>query len=100
MASRSPYVPTHRLHRTFTLRGVDEPLSPPDLPLAARLPAMLIDHKNILSRFAKHLTWATDVDIATAWAYEQRRSPLPPATRLAQSESGQLSVSGETSPIP
>ena len=29
---------------------------------------MLIDHKNILSRFAEHLTWATDVDIATAWA--------------------------------
>ena len=29
---------------------------------------MLIDHKNILSRFAGHLTWATDLDIATAWA--------------------------------
>lgn len=29
---------------------------------------MLIDHKNILSRFADHLAWATDVDIATAWA--------------------------------
>ena len=29
---------------------------------------MLIDHRNILSRFAEHLTWATHVDIATAWA--------------------------------
>ena len=29
---------------------------------------MLIDQRNILNRFAEHLTWATDVDIATAWA--------------------------------
>lgn len=29
---------------------------------------MLIDHKDILSRFAEHLTWATEIDIATAWA--------------------------------
>ena len=29
---------------------------------------MLIDHTNILSRFDGNLTWATDVDIATAWA--------------------------------
>ena len=29
---------------------------------------MMIDHKNILSRSAGHLTWATDLDIATAWA--------------------------------
>lgn len=28
----------------------------------------MIDHKNILSRFSEHLTWASDVDIATAWA--------------------------------
>ena len=29
---------------------------------------MLIDQKNILSRFAEHLTWAKKIDIATAWA--------------------------------
>ncbi len=29
---------------------------------------MLIDHENILSRFAEHLSWATAIDIATAWA--------------------------------
>ena len=29
---------------------------------------MLIDHKNILPRFSEHLAWATQVDIATAWA--------------------------------
>ena len=40
----------------------------PRAVLATRPPDMLIDHTNILSRFAKHLAWATDVDIATAWA--------------------------------
>lgn len=29
---------------------------------------MLIDQKDILSRFREHLTWATDIDVATAWA--------------------------------
>lgn len=29
---------------------------------------MLIDQKDILSRFSEHLTWSTHIDIATAWA--------------------------------
>ena len=29
---------------------------------------MLIDHRNILTRFAENLSWSTHVDIATAWA--------------------------------
>ena len=29
---------------------------------------MLIDHQNILARFRSHLEWATELDVATAWA--------------------------------
>lgn len=36
--------------------------------LDIHVPTMLIERKNILSRFAEHLAWATDIDIATAWA--------------------------------
>ena len=29
---------------------------------------MLITDENILECFSEHLTWATEIDIATAWA--------------------------------
>lgn len=47
---------------------IDERLAPIRLAPSHPLPTMLIDQKNILSRFAEHLAWATNIDIATAWA--------------------------------
>ncbi len=48
---------------------------------------MLITHKNILDRFSQNLEWATEIDLATAWATPNRglcalrRKTPPPVVR-------------------